>query len=402
MNDRPLKILLVAMSNSIHTARWIRQLAGQGWNVRLFPSIDHGMISRELAGIEVYDECVARPATLPNFLKRSRLYRRPRSFWGLWLRPRLSPTYQQRQLRKVIREYKPDIVHSLEFQAAGYLTLEVKKHMQDRFPAWIATNWGSDIYHFRQFPEHESKIREILALCDYYSCECQRDVCLAQGLGLKGKVLPVLPNAGGLKQEEIYRLRQPGPISSRRVVMLKGYQHWVGRALVGLAALEQCTDVLRDYKVVMHSVSPVTQVAASKFQKCTGVKVTMLPRNTPHRDVLAMYGRTRMALGLSLSDGISTSFLEALAMGAFPIQSWTACADEWIEDGKSGLLVPPEDVDAVASAVRRALTDDVLVDQAAELNADTTRRRLDDQRISEVAVDYYRTVARDKGIACSG
>ena len=34
-------------------------------------------------------------------------------------------------------------------------------------------------------------------------------------------------------------------------------------------------------------------------------------------------------------------------MGSFPIQSDTACADEWIEDGVSGLIVPPEDPDSL-------------------------------------------------------
>ena len=44
-------------------------------------------------------------------------------------------------------------------------------------------------------------------------------------------------------------------------------------------------------------------------------------------------------------------------MGALPIQSCTACADEWIVDGRSGLIVPPEDVDVIENALRRALTD---------------------------------------------
>ena len=39
-----MKILFVAMSDTIHTARWIGQLAGLGWDVHLFPSIDTGEI----------------------------------------------------------------------------------------------------------------------------------------------------------------------------------------------------------------------------------------------------------------------------------------------------------------------------------------------------------------------
>jgi len=71
--------------------------------------------------------------------------------------------------------------------------------------------------------------------------------------------------------------------------------------------------------------------------------------------MLHYYGRARIYIGLSISDAISTSLLEAMVMGAFPIQSCTACADEWIEDGKSGFIVPPEDPHVIAEAIRRAL-----------------------------------------------
>ena len=81
-----------------------------------------------------------------------------------------------------------------------------------------------------------------------------------------------------------------------------------------------------------------------------------------------------------MSDGISTSFLEAMVMGSFPVQSWTSCAGEWIVDGKSGILVPPDDPAPVAAALRRALTDDRLVDAAAERNRAEAGRRLDGPR----------------------
>lgn len=397
-----MKILLIALADSIHTARWVKQIADMGWDVRLFPSIDHGVVHPSLACIPVYHTLGCQLGSFDRKLRWQghRLFRSARRFLGMRLLPKLWPRRRVRQLLGVIAEFQPDIIHSLEFQAAGYLAAEVKREKKMGGASWIVTNWGSDIYYFRQFPDHEHKIREVLALCDYYTCECRRDVCLAEGLGLKGMVLPVFPNAGGFDLDAVERLRQPGPVSSRRTIVLKGYQHWVGRALVGLVALEQCADLLCDYVVVIHSASPETRKAAVAFQKRTGITVTFLAKGTPHESILAMYGRARVAIGLSLSDGISTSFLEGLVMGAFPIQSWTACADEWITDGTTGFLVPPEDVSAVAAALRWALTDDTLVDQAAVLNAVTARERLDQRKIREMAIDYYRTVAKDSGLAC--
>lgn len=39
-------------------------------------------------------------------------------------------------------------------------------------------------------------------------------------------------------------MREQIPVSSRKVIMLKGYQNWAGRALVGLRALGRCEDIL--------------------------------------------------------------------------------------------------------------------------------------------------------------
>jgi glycosyltransferase involved in cell wall biosynthesis len=109
--------------------------------------------------------------------------------------------------------------------------------------------------------------------------------------------------------------------------------------------------------------------------------------------MLRLYGRARVYIGLSISDAISTSLLEAIVMGAFPIQSCTACADEWVVDGKTGLIVPPEDPEVVAAALHRALTDDSLVDNAARRNAKLARERLAEHLIKPQARAMYDTVA---------
>ncbi len=41
----------------------------------------------------------------------------------------------------LIRILRPDIIHSLELQNAGYLVLQAKARLGKSFPTWIATNW---------------------------------------------------------------------------------------------------------------------------------------------------------------------------------------------------------------------------------------------------------------------
>jgi hypothetical protein len=69
---------------------------------------------------------------------------------------RLGPAWLDRPewLAWVIRMLDPDIVHSMEFQHASYLTFAAMQRSGRPFPAWIATNWGYDIQLYGRLPEH--------------------------------------------------------------------------------------------------------------------------------------------------------------------------------------------------------------------------------------------------------
>jgi glycosyltransferase involved in cell wall biosynthesis len=149
--------------------------------------------------------------------------------------------------------------------------------------------------------------------------------------------------------------------------------------------------------VWVYSASPEVAIAAELFAESTGIRMTLLPKDTSHSEILSRHGRARISIGLSISDAISTSFLEAMVMGAFPIQSWTSCADEWVEDGRTGLLVPPDDPDAVEAAIRKVLTDDGMVDRAMESNLGVAALRLDRERIRPLAVGIYNQVISETG-----
>ncbi len=394
-----MRILVVAMSESIHTVRWLSQISDQGWHIHLFPSIDYGTAHPDFQHMTVYHSFYdIRQNRNKNVTFRGvPVLNREMTILGRGFLERFIPNYRTRQLKRVIRKVNPHIIHSLEIQHAGYLTLEAAKTLRGPFPPWIVTNWGSDIYLFGRLSKHRPKIREVLAACDYYSCECQRDVSLAKDFGFQGTVLPVFPNAGGFDLEYISRLRATGKASSRRLIMLKGYQHWAGRALVGLRALERCSNLLGGYKVAVYSAHPEVVIAAELFSISTGVPVTIVPDDTPNHEILHLHGQARISIGLSIGDAISTSLLEAIVMGSFPIQSLTSCADEWIENGENGIIVPPEDPEIVEHAIRQALTDDEMINRAEEINYSLAKEKLDEAILKPNAVEIYNTVAKQRG-----
>jgi len=293
----------------------------------------------------------------------------------------------------VIKKFKPDVIHSLETQHSGYLAMEAIKCISGHRPTWVHTNWGSDIYLFGRFDEHSEKITELLKACDYYTCECRRDIALAKEFGYSGKFFPVYPNSGGLDLGFIEPVRKNVLPSQRKVIMLKGYQGITGRGLVAIRALSRVKDLLGGYKIIIHS-NPDGQdvyIAAKLLEQDAQVEVEILPF-VSHKKILEYHGQSRISIGLSVSDAISTSLIEAMAMGSFPIQSFTSAADEWIIDGETGILVHPEDPEDVERALRTALIGDDMVDDASEKNWNTITARLDCHVLKKKTIDMYKSI----------
>lgn len=387
---RQPRILFVAMANSQHAAGWIAQLEGSDWESFVFPVESpkttpiHADL-RRLAPSAKIVEGWPIPGGGQELVRRAASPFKPGWMPRAW------------QLARVIRKLKPDVIHSLEIQHAGYLT-NVARLMLGGFPTWIISNWGSDTYLFGRIDAHRDRIHEVLSACDYYTSECRRDIAGAKRLGLRGEVLPVLPAAGGVDTQFVRQFRSEGRSSSRRVIALRGYQGWAGRALVGLRAIVRAADVLGDYEVDVYNweSSPDMAIALELAAKESGVRFNLI-RYGPKEQIWRLHGRSRALIALSIGDGISTSMLEAITMGSFPIQSDTSCANEWIEDGKTGFLVHPEDPQEVETALRRVIEDDELVDRAAETNAAVVDARLDQSAVRPQAVALYQRVLEETG-----
>jgi hypothetical protein len=279
-------------------------------------------------------------------------------------------------------------------QRAGYMTLESRSLLRGRFPPWIYSSWGSDIYFFAKEPDHTERVSQVLAACDYLITDCQRDVALARKNGFRGTLLGVFPGVGGFDLEGMRHYRMPGPVAARRVVAVKGYHHWAGRALTALQAIHRCVDLLRNYEIVVFSPSPEVEPVVSHIAAVTGLRIRSL-KDSPHVEILKLMGRARVAMGINVSDGTPNAMLEAMVMGALPLQSDTGSTAEWITDGVNGLLVSSEDPGAIEAALRRGLTDDDLVDRAAVNNARLVEERIAMSEITPKVVDAYKKVMRN-------
>jgi glycosyltransferase involved in cell wall biosynthesis len=198
--------------------------------------------------------------------------------------------------------------------------------------------------------------------------------------------MPVIPNSGGINLDEIPK--DSPPPSQRRKIMIKGYTGFVGQALTAIKACELAAEHLREYEIVIYSASLKSRFRALKLRHLHGIKVTILKKRTPHNQMLKHFSEARVYIGISLSDGISTSLLEAMATGCYPIQTHTSCAAEWISE-TSGTIVDTFDPIELCAALRLALASNQKVDEARLTNRQKILISASSSNIREIARTFY-------------
>jgi len=208
---------------------------------------------------------------------------------------------------------------------------------------------------------------------------------LAKKLGFTGKIMPVVPNAGGFKESSLSGRLTQG--AERNLILVKGYHGWAGRARVAIDALHLISSHLDGIEVVFYSSNRSTVTAARRFARKTGVKISTYKKNRlSHAEMLTLFSKAKVYVGLSLSDGISTSLLEAMAMGAIPVQTSTACCDEWFRE--TGVQVHSLDVDGVAKAILRGL--ELSNDPSNQLtNRKIIRSKASEEYVKNAALEFY-------------
>ena len=93
-----------------------------------------------------------------------------------------------------------------------------------------------------------------------------------------------------------------------------------------------------------------------------------LPGQLASGDVRRALQASDIYISASSRDGASSSLLEAMACGLFPVVSAIPANRSWVEDGTTGLLFEPGDCHGLAAAMRRAILDPELRASARDCN----------------------------------
>jgi glycosyltransferase involved in cell wall biosynthesis len=376
-----MKILLISMP-SVHAIRWIENLKDADFELYWFDVVGCGEIET-VTSVQKFTDWKKRK--IPHIKGEYFLSKKLPLLYAI-IQPFLEITANQ-ALEKIISQIKPDIVHSFEMQSCSYpIYHTMKKHPKIK---WVYSCWGSDLFYYQNKKKHKSKIIKVLGRVNYLHTDCKRDFELAKYLAFKGEHIGVIPGGGGYKtgEFEIFKL----PLDKRKIILVKGYEHKFGRALKVIKALEEIKNELKDYEVVVFGAHQIV---------IDYINVNNLPfefynrHELSHMKMMELMGRTYIYIGNSVSDGIPNTLLEAMLMGAFPIQSNPGgVTAEIIKNGENGVLIEGvNDISLIKNLIVDVLKNKEMIEKAFNFNGTLSKKHLDYKINQKKIVELYNSI----------
>ena len=373
-----MKVLIVAM-RSIHTIRWVSQLENSGHEVHWFDILNGGRIN-EWPWVTQHTDWRYKFGDFKGrfFLKKY-----------LPVIHRLFENDVEKEFEKLLQIIKPDVVQSIVMYNCCvpiFSVMQRNKHIK-----WIYSAWGNDLFYYRNVPAYRKDILKVLPKIDYMFADCKRDITIAKELGFQGKVLGVFPGGGGYKINEYAKYSKP--LLDRDIILVKGYEQRFGRALNVIEALVNIKTDLTNYRIVVFGADDEFH---SRYSSLEGTEFIDVKSRLKHKDVLKLLGESIVYIGNSISDGMPNTLLEAIIMGAFPIQSNPGGASaEIIENGKNGLLIEDcENIELIATLIKTAIGNQALLQSAMSFNEEL-RPTLDFDFVGKQVVEKYNWVEKN-------
>ena len=396
------RILFVGHAESTHTHAWIDLLIAAQCNVRLFALP---------GGLPPDDWHVRTYVTSPTSRRldsrtRQRLYaagrlaRAPKRAYARFIAG--DRALEQRWLASIVREWKPDIVHTLGIDPAGELYYDVRLDQGlDGAARWVAQlRGGSDLALSRFDAARATRLATVLRTADTILSDNNVNFEIALDWGVKPEQLSPLgtvPGTGGV-DVDLLAAHASGPPSTRTtIVWPKAYECPWSKALPVFEALSQHWHRLPPCEI--HMLATVEETRMWFHALPTAIKKAChMDDRIPRDELLSLMGHSRVMLAPSLVDGTPNSMFEAMATGAFPILSPLATIRPLLTDGRNVLFARNLYPDEIGDALARAMNDDRLVDDAVEENLAAVRALADRAAIGPRVVAMYEALASARAV----
>ncbi|PYS84885.1 MAG: hypothetical protein DMF67_03150 [Acidobacteria bacterium] len=394
------RILFIGPGESTHTHAWIDLLEKEPFNVRLYVLYGH-LAPPDDWKVKTYVTGYGRgpldPATRKRLIDKGRVRRQVDRYLA-HARGRTWDTrrYAEEWLARIIRGWRPHIVHTFSLDAAEfYFDVRRRYHVGGAAKWVLQARGGADLAWSHCDPELRGKIGEVLRACDQLLSDNTQNFRIARDLGVREDQLSIIgtvPGTGGIDVKAL-AAKWGGAPSTRRVILWPKVYEWPwSKAMPVYEALRLCWDRIQPCEVEMLATTPDARMYYWTLPEHMR-RACHLRDRIPRSEALDAMTRARVMLAPSLVDGTPNSMFEAMAAGALPIVSPLETIRPLVEDEQNVLFARNLYPEEIAAALVRAMTDGALVDEAARRNLKLVRRIANRDEVRARVVKFYESLA---------
>jgi glycosyltransferase involved in cell wall biosynthesis len=316
-----MRVVYLADAPYIHTRRWVEHFAHAGWETHVV-----SFRPAEIEGARVH--YVAGSERLG----------------------RLRYLLHARRVTRLVRELRPDLVHALHLTSYGFLAAICGVRPT------LTSVWGTDVLEApRWSPFHYLLTRYALARADHITATGLRLADATARYAPRAKPVTVVPY--GVDLTHFRPAGRDGARSSEVVVGAVARLSLEKGLDVLLRAAARLIDGGTPLRVVLAGEGPRRRQLARLADRLGIAGRVEFRGEVPHTQVPSVLAELDIFVMPSRAEGFGVAALEAQAMELPVVASRVHGIPDAVEDGTTGLLVPPDGEQALADAMGRLAGD---------------------------------------------
>jgi len=390
-----MKILYISHILSIHDSRFLEKLLSSNHDV-LLVAVENSKIPESISSLDGLKH-VTIPRPLPThgyknyfslqfvilalkhklfrFIENIGLVEKIFSEKTLLTHESFHLLYYQKRLSKIIKFFKPDVLH------AGWVQLDGLVAALTDFKPILQMPWGSDILiHPFRSEKVMQQTKYALEKASHIYCDCdevkktilkitnfdtEKISVFTFGIDLK------LFNRHKTNPEIINRIDYQ---NKRIIIMTRTFNHLYGIHYF-LMALPKIINAEPETRILLVGTGPLEDDLKDMVNSLDLNEYVHFTGQVPYDQLVYYLNSAEIYVSTSKSDGTSMSLLEAMACRLPVVVSDVPANCEWVKDGINGYLVPRGKVSPISEKILTLLNDKGLAETMGSLNLSIAKER---------------------------
>jgi glycosyltransferase involved in cell wall biosynthesis len=371
-----MKILFLADINSAHTVKWTNELVNN--------SIDIAVFSLSVPQENVLSEIKIQKIFFPDYLKDQS---NKQSLFS-----KLSYLKALPDLLHTIEEFKPDIVHAHYASSYGLLGRKSK------FKPCIISAWGSDVLDFpnKSFI-HKNILKKNLLSANVVTATSQLMVDAIRKISsVEAQHIPFgidLSQFFPQKVQSPFKLEDTSDEQSQNIVFgsIKALEKIYGQQFL----IKAFAQLIKEFPEMPLKLLLVGDGSLSNDYKLLASELGLVDKvlfagKVPYSEICNYHNMIDIFVNPSLNESFGVSVLEASACEKPVIASNVGGLPEVVNEGITGILVPPANAESLYQAMKKMLLNKQKATNMGKQGRQWVQQHFDFKKNVDAMIEIYK------------